>query len=125
MTKEINIENKELKQESIENCNLFSDLILVKPVTVDTETKGNIILPGGTNTTADLARLKNHPFQAEVLKVGSGIINDKKINMEVEVGDLLFLITPLDLNREAILIDGAIYGLIHKSKIYCSFKSLK
>jgi ABC-type branched-subunit amino acid transport system ATPase component len=133
MGKEVEIKpvlkTKASAQETFENMNLFSDLIMVEKVHVETKTKkANLIISatgGALNTTADLGDMVSYPYQATVLRVGSGVYSDKVINMEVEPGDLLYLNSPLDLNREVIMIDGVAHGLIHKSKIICSFKALK
>ncbi len=60
------------------NLKPIGDRVVIKKVEVEEKTKSGIVLPGSA---------KEQPQMAEVLAIGSEILNDEKTKDEIKVGD--------------------------------------
>lgn len=60
------------------NLRPLGDRVVIKKVEVEEKTKSGIVLPGSA---------KEEPQMAEVVAVGSDILNDEKKKDEIKVGD--------------------------------------
>ncbi|MGO1469705.1 MAG: co-chaperone GroES [Tissierella sp.] len=60
------------------NLKPIGDRVVIKKVEVEEKTKSGIVLPGSA---------QEQPQMAEVLAIGSEILNDEKTKDEIKVGD--------------------------------------
>ena len=117
MAKEIN-----LNPCTVHTINLFADRILIKLLVPEKKSKEGLILPPGVTASSETVWGTEHPYQGIGIRVGSGLINGTQWDMEVKEGDIIYMESELDLNRERIKINGGEYGMIHKSKILGYFR---
>jgi co-chaperonin GroES (HSP10) len=102
---------------TVENYIPLADRILIELIPPKKETASGIQLPPGATVSLDKAIAPEYPYKAVVVKIGTGLVNNIKVDMEVDVGDIVYMESELDWNREAVSIDKKVYGSIRKSKI--------
>ena len=87
------------------NIKPLGDRVLIKAVEADETTKSGIVLPG----TA-----KEKPQMAEVIAVGSGILNDDKKKNEIKKGDKVIY---AKYAGNEVKLDGEEYTILKLTEI--------
>jgi co-chaperonin GroES (HSP10) len=103
------------KIENMKKINFAPEagLIVVSPIVVEPK-KTAIITPQSIGKAPDMDEFDKHPYQATIIAVGPKFKDDPIAN--VVPGDIVYLTRPLG-QREAVLVEGTVYGYIRRSEI--------